>query len=203
VRALQTPFVRGVSFQPIAYFGRLPPEQVQRTERITVSGVIRRLEAQMKGMIRQEHLTPLPCDVDRVAIGYFHKAADGSFTPVATRRDVQANLGQIQNTLRFSPEEILAGLPAPLCSGPACCGDLAGKVRQLLPRAFFTARSPAEKARIVSETTFRITISSFVDAYNFDLRSCQRECVHVITEDLKKIPFSAYNLYHRQRRSGV
>ena len=201
VRALQTPFVRGISFQTLAYFGRLPPGQIQRTDRLTVSGVLRRLEAQTKGMIRRQDLAPLPCDVDRVAIGYFHKAADGSFTPLATREEVRAHLGQVQNTLRFTAEELLAGVPGPACSGAACCGGLASKVQRILPRSFLSARSPAEKARIVSETLFRITVTSFVDAYNFDLRSCQRECVHVITPDLKKIPFSAYNLYHRQQRA--
>ena len=201
VRALHTPFVRGVSFQPLAYFGRLPADLVRRLDRMTVSGVIQRLETQMKGMIRREHLAPLPCDPDRVAIGYFTRSPEGAFAPLATRQDVETNLEQIPNTLRFNPDDLPAGLPLPGCSGGSCCGDLAGKVRQFLPKSFFTARSLADKARIISQSTFRITISSFVDAYNFDLRSCQRDCVHVITPDLRKIPFSAYNLCHRQNRS--
>jgi uncharacterized radical SAM superfamily Fe-S cluster-containing enzyme len=49
----------------------------------------------------------------------------------------------------------------------------------------------------VDENTFRVSVSSFVDAYNFDTRSMQKECVHVVTEDLRKIPFSAYNIIHR------
>jgi uncharacterized protein YfaS (alpha-2-macroglobulin family) len=52
-------------------------------------------------------------------------------------------------------------------------------------------KSKAEKMDYVSENTFRISISSFVDAYNFDLKSIKKECVHVITPDFKKIPFSA------------
>jgi 7,8-dihydro-6-hydroxymethylpterin dimethyltransferase len=201
-QALRTPFVRGVSFQPLAYFGRVPAAQIQRTRRSTLSGIVRELETQMKGMIRQEHLVPLPCDVDRVAIGYFHKAPDGSFAPMITRREARANLASIPNTLRFSPDDFLARIPNLACSSPACCGALADKMLQFFPRAFFNAPNAAAKARIVSETTFRITITSFVDAYNFDLRSCQRECVHVIMPDRRKIPFSAYNLHHRHRGSA-
>jgi hypothetical protein len=40
-------------------------------------------------------------------------------------------------------------------------------------------------------------VASFVDAWNFDIRSLKRECVHVVTPDLKRIPFSAYCLFHR------
>lgn len=196
VRGLRTRSVRGVSFQPVGYFGRLPDQLVERTRRITLSGVMRRIQTQMKQMIRREHLVPLPCDAERVAVGYFHKGSDGSFAPMVTREQVLESLPHIRNTLRFTPEEMLNVVPA--CSGPGCCGGLAAQIRKYFPQSFFGAGSTA-KARIVSESTFRITITSFLDAYNFDLRSCQRECVHVITPDLRKIPFSAYNLYHRSQ----
>jgi len=42
-------------------------------------------------------------------------------------------------------------------------------------------------------------VVSFIDAYNFDMKAMQKECVHVITPDLHKIPFSAYNLLHRSK----
>jgi uncharacterized radical SAM superfamily Fe-S cluster-containing enzyme len=62
--------------------------------------------------------------------------------------------------------------------------------------------SPREQSKLVTENTFRVTIASFLDAYNFELRSAQSECVHVVTPDLKKVPFSAYNLCHREN-NGV
>ena len=49
----------------------------------------------------------------------------------------------------------------------------------------------------VDENTFRVSVSSFIDMYNFDMKGMQKECVHIITEDLKRIPFSAYNMIHR------
>lgn len=197
VKALETPFVRGVSFQPLAYFGRLPVPLRERTRRVTLSGVLRRVEAQMKQMIRAEHFAPLPCDVDRVAIAYFYKNREGSIRPILTRREALAHLPQFRNTLRFTPEDFALNSSAPCGPGSSCCGGVGARLRTLLPKSLFEAVSTAEKARLVSESTFRITVSSFVDAYNFDLRSCQRECVHTITRDCRRIPFSAYNIYHR------
>lgn len=197
VHAAQTPFVRGVSLQPLAYFGRLPRNHIERLNRVTLSGVIRRLERQTKQIIRKEHLVPLPCDVDRVAVAYFSKGTNAALTPMTARDQVCSNLKSIKNTLRFSAEDMLPSLSGGACSGSSCCGALGASLQRFFPSSFFTARTAAEKARFVSENTFRITITSFLDAYNFDLRSCQRECVHVITPDLKKVPFSAYNLCHR------
>jgi uncharacterized radical SAM superfamily Fe-S cluster-containing enzyme len=41
-------------------------------------------------------------------------------------------------------------------------------------------------------------VVSFIDRYNFDMRSQQKECIHFLTPDLRKIPFSAYNMFYRQ-----
>ena len=37
--------------------------------------------------------------------------------------------------------------------------------------------------------------ASFIDKYNFDMKSMQKECVHIVTKDLKRIPFSSYNIF--------
>ncbi|MFA6376478.1 MAG: hypothetical protein WCX69_03720, partial [Candidatus Paceibacterota bacterium] len=57
-----------------------------------------------------------------------------------------------------------------------------------------------QKAEFINNGTFRISATSFIDKYNFDAKSMQKECVHVITSDLKKIPFSAYNMIHRYKK---
>ena len=50
----------------------------------------------------------------------------------------------------------------------------------------------------INENTFRISVTSFLDGYNFDMKSIKKECVHVLTPDLKRIPFSAYNMFYRK-----
>jgi hypothetical protein len=44
---------------------------------------------------------------------------------------------------------------------------------------------------------FRITTTSFMDAYNFDVRQVMKDCVHFIVPSGHIIPFSAYNLLYR------
>ena len=56
-----------------------------------------------------------------------------------------------------------------------------------------------KRSEYVSNNTFRITITSFIDRYNFDIKSMQKECVHIVTEDLKRIPFSSYNMIYRKK----
>jgi hypothetical protein len=43
----------------------------------------------------------------------------------------------------------------------------------------------------------RITITSFMDAYNFDVRQLMKSCVHHILPSGHIIPFSAYNVLYR------
>jgi hypothetical protein len=44
---------------------------------------------------------------------------------------------------------------------------------------------------------FRITTTSFMDAYNFDVRQLMKECVHFVLPSGHIVPFSAYNVLYR------
>ncbi|MCO6046787.1 radical SAM protein [Aeoliella sp. ICT_H6.2] len=45
---------------------------------------------------------------------------------------------------------------------------------------------------------FRITTTSFMDAYNFDIRQLMKSCVHFVLPSGHIIPFSAYNTLYRE-----
>ncbi|HUQ68175.1 MAG TPA: hypothetical protein VM165_01555, partial [Planctomycetaceae bacterium] len=47
------------------------------------------------------------------------------------------------------------------------------------------------------EDVFRITITSFLDAYNFDVRRVMKCCVHNVLPSGHVIPFCAYNTLYR------
>jgi len=59
--------------------------------------------------------------------------------------------------------------------------------------------SDDEKQEHWDKNLFRVSITSFLDAYNFEMHAMKKECVHIITPDLKRIPFSAYNIIHRNK----
>jgi hypothetical protein len=44
---------------------------------------------------------------------------------------------------------------------------------------------------------FRITTTSFMDAYNFDIRQLMKSCVHHVLPSGHLIPFDAYNVLYR------
>lgn len=47
------------------------------------------------------------------------------------------------------------------------------------------------------ENIFRIATTSFMDAYNFDIRQLMKSCVHHVLPSGHLIPFSAYNVLYR------
>ncbi len=195
---LDTKYIRGVNFQPIAYFGRMGGLN-QSQDRITITGIINCIEKQLNGMVKKNDFIPLPCDVDRVAITYLYRLKD-EFVPIMRSINTKEYLPVIRNTFKFDPEDILKDITESVfCKSKSCCNylDFLKKLKPLIPAKFFL-KSPKEKMEYVSENTFRISIVSFVDAYNFDMKSMKKECVHIITPDLKKIPFSAYNMIHRK-----
>jgi hypothetical protein len=47
------------------------------------------------------------------------------------------------------------------------------------------------------DNVFRVIIMQFMDAYNFDVRSVKKSCVHIVHPDGRLIPFDTYNLFYR------
>ena len=50
---------------------------------------------------------------------------------------------------------------------------------------------------------FRITTTSFMDAWNFDIRQLMKSCVHHVLPSGHLIPFCAYNLLYRDGRVAL
>lgn len=194
VFGMNEPCVRGVNFQPISFYGSIAPN----LSRMTLSGILNRIEKQTGQMIRASDFLPLPCNVERVAITYLLRGKDG-FTPVTRGRDFSQFKDSIKNTFMFTIEDTMKDLKEGSRIFNVCpCCDIVGDMKKLLPKNFIL-KSKEEKMRFVDENTFRMSVSSFVDRYNFDMKSMQKECVHFITPDLKRIPFSAYNMIHREK----
>ena len=51
--------------------------------------------------------------------------------------------------------------------------------------------------RLGAENLFRITVTSFLDAYNFDVRRVMKCCTHHVLPSGHVIPFCAYNVLYR------
>lgn len=71
--------------------------------------------------------------------------------------------------------------------------EIDGETRTLAEEFF--ARALAED--LSPSDVFRITTTSFMDAYNFDVRQVMKSCVHHVLPSGHLIPFSAYNVLYR------
>lgn len=192
VYGMAQPSVRGVNFQPRSYYG----EEVAPKDRVTLSGILNRIEKQTNKMMYVKDFIPLPCNVERVAITYLLKDKKG-FIPITRNNDLSIYKDAIGSTFAFTIEDVLKDFSdsSQIFNIGGCC-DLVTDIKKYLPKNFIF-RSKDEKIKFVDENTFRISVSSFVDKYNFDMKSMQKECAHIITPDLKRIPFSSYNMMHR------
>lgn len=197
--AIGQEWIRGINYQPVAFFGRLP-EGTDVKNRITLTGILEALEKQTKGMVKLNDFIPLPCDVERVAISYLFKKK-GEFTPLIRDIDLKQFLPAIRNTFQFAPDKVMKEIAETFDKQGSCCqimGLFKSLQKTILP-ANYLLMTQEQKAEFINNNTFRISATSFVDKYNFDVKSMQKECIHIITPDLKKIPFSAYNMIHRYK----
>ena len=193
---INTPYVRGINFQPAAFFGRAL--NIDRNNRITLSGILKRMEKQSAGMLRIDDFIPLPCNSERVALTYMYKTSKGGFMPITRNSKILEYLNLINNTFVFTIEDALKNAGGSITDIKTTCDCLKflKDFKHIVPLNFFI-KSKEKKTEYIDENTFRVSVTSFVDAYNFDSRAMQKECVHVVTKDLRKIPFSAYNIIHR------
>jgi len=198
--AIGEEWIRGINYQPVAFFGRLP-EGAEIKNRVTMTGILKALEAQTKGMVKMADFIPLPCDVERVAISYLFKQK-GEFVPLIRDIDIKQFLPAIRNTFQFAPDNVMKEIAETLDKKGSCCQimDMFKSLQKTILPPNYLLMSQDQKAEFINNNTFRISATSFVDKYNFDAKSMQKECVHIITPDFKKIPFSAYNMIHRHRK---
>ena len=194
---LETNFIRGINFQPVSYFGRI--ERINPEERSTVTSVIYDIENQTRGLIKKSDIIPLPCDPDKISLTYLIKNKN-KFVPITRKIDVRKHLSVINNSLSFVPADFLDNSLKGLWSLPGFFSSF----RSLKDFSCCIPYDPAllskkERMKFVDNNTFRISIVSFQDAYNFDVKSVKSECIHFITPDLKKIPFSTFNIFNKGR----
>ena len=193
---IETSNIRGVNIQPVAYFGR-KNGNIDIKNRVTLTDTIRLIEEQTKKMIVKEDFVPLPCNVERVSLTYLYKTKNG-FLPITRTNNIKKLLPYINNTFTFKIEDALTN-GRDIIFG-SCCNPLIflKEFKKFVPKDFMSW-DIEERSEYVSNNTFRITITSFLDRYNFDIKSMQKECAHIVTEDLKRIPFSSYNIIYREK----
>jgi len=188
--ALGQPCVRGVTFQPIQAAGRLEGYDPAR-DRLTLSEVRRKILEQTK-VFAPDDILPVPCHPDAIAMAYALKIGE-KVQPLTSLVPLDVLLTGTKNTIAFSREPELKGHLAELFSTSHSLTSRAETLRDLLcclPRV-------ESVQNWTYENLFRVIILEFMDAYNFDVRSVKKSCVHIVQSDGRIVPFDTFNLFYR------
>ena len=215
----RSPYVRGVHFQPVSYFGRIP-ELPADDDRYTLDELLEAVVSQSGGLIKEEQIAPSCCDHPMCG---FH----GDF--IVMPGDKLMPLTNYSGKTETEPE-----------GEGCCCGpDPAEKNREFVGRRWerreacggesgnllLLWRNPARTKRAresccceaccceeesvditnmedflkrAKSHGFTITSMAFQDAGNLDIERLRQCSLHVY-KDGKKIPFCAYYLSPMER----
>lgn len=187
--ALKQKCIRGVTFQPTQIAGRLEGFNTE-TDRITLTEVRRKILEQTN-VFNAEDLLPVPCNPDALVMGYALKLGDEVF-PLTRYINPQDLLDNSKNTIVYEQDEMLKGKMIELFStgnSVECAEENLKSILCCLPNI--------EAPELGYDNLFRVIIMQFIDAYNFDVRSVKKSCVHIVDKDYKIIPFETMNLFYR------
>lgn len=210
-----SPAVRGIHFQPVSYFGRMPylPRDDQR---YTMGELLDNIVEQTGGLVERESLIPSSCDHPLCGLhGDYIVMPHGRLANLS-RRGMRSACSSsevdpaVQNReyigRRWSrldePEPQMADQPSPASSGPSapvsmdgascCCCDVGGYCAQPEEPAVEEADVFSLDGFLRRKRThgFTLTSMAFQDAGNLDIERLRQCSLHVF-RDGKRIPFCA------------
>ncbi len=172
------PVVRGVHFQPAAYFGR-HPEPPPGDARFTLPDLMRAIEEQTGGLMRMGHFRPPGCEHPLCSFhGNFLRLPGGGLRPLTEHAPA-----------------CCCGTPEPENKGTGRAVSFVA--RQWAAPAAGETREPASLDAFLEDfrtNTFAVSAMAFQDVWNLDLERVRECCIHVVSPDGRMIPFCLYNL---------
>jgi uncharacterized radical SAM superfamily Fe-S cluster-containing enzyme len=210
--AFATDYIAGVAYQPVFGSGRANP--IDPMQRMTTTGVLRRLGPQTDERASAADFIALPCShPDCCAISYFVRGDDGryrSIVEIVGIERVKANLalvgnriaaddglwqslmGMMSETTTVTRPELVDYL-VNICE--ACDIGLSGFLRSFGDMLLKRERA----SEVVAKRMKRLTVKSFMDAWTLNIERLQQCCVHVGSTDGDtdpvRIPFCARQLF--------
>lgn len=190
--ALQQRCVRGVTFQPVQIAGRFEhnPDKNRMTLTEVRNGIL-----QQSPVFAGNDIIPVPCNPDALAMGYALKI-DGEVYPLTRYLNPALLLdNNSKNTIVYEQDTQLHEHLINVFSTGISVDRATEDMQQLL-----CCLPKVSAPGLTYENLFRIIIMRFIDAYDFDVRSIKKSCVHIVSKDGKIIPFETMNLFYRDEK---
>lgn len=194
--AATQPCVRGVTFQPIQFAGRIDGIDAKR-ERLTLTEVRSAIIAQ-SDVFTAADLIPVPCNPDALSMAYALRTPSG-LAPLTRYVGTDTLLAGDRNTIVFESDPVLKREVFNLFSTSHGPEGQAAQLSSLLCCLPTVSAPPA----LTYDKVFRVLIMAFMDAHNFDVRAMKKSCVHIAQPDGRIVPFEAFNLLYRDERRAV
>ncbi len=169
------PTVRGVHFQPVSYFGRIPkiPED---SDRITLPEVMDKIATQSNYKIKLSDFGPSGCENARCSFHANYASVDGKLISLSKKNNCcgeeNGKIGSFKS-VKFV-EQNWSGV----------------KINKNILRK----NSFEELAQKIKSGFFSISGMAFQDAWNVDTERLKDCCIHVVSKEGNLIPFCAYNI---------
>ncbi|QEG20225.1 radical SAM protein [Mariniblastus fucicola] len=216
--AIQRPWITGVSFQPATYVGRSAlPEDLSR--RITFPDIIREVELQTQSRFRESDFFPIPCAHPNAHTLCYAFRSGTEVVPVTRFVDIEKHFDLLANGISLNREntrQIVEQLMLRESCGPGCDCSGGAEIEGGLVSLMQSSTAPktngsdidwaslasdffsrAMSADLGNADMFRITTTSFMDVYNFDIRQLMKSCVHHLLPSGHLVPFCAWNVLYR------
>jgi hypothetical protein len=201
MRALNTPYVGGVTIQPV--FGSGRAQAINANDRLTNTGTLARFGPQTNGVVTWQDLTALPCSHPHCAsVGYMLRTDAGewkSLTEIVGHDRLKEHLGLVSNRiadrelpheLRLAVQQSLMGLLSEQSSlshpevmnlwKDVCEACDLGITSILKATAALGLPGGRNKLRtMLAERVKRITVKPFMDMNTMIEERLTQCCVHV------------------------
>ena len=209
---LSEPHFLSLNFQPVAYTGHGGGEFAHDPmRRLTIPGVIRRIEEQTQGRLRYTDFFPLPCSHPQcVSLTYLLRLNDGSHLPFARFVDFEryTTLLRSSATLPSSPEvedaleevvhEVFARQDE-VERGPEVLAALRRSLDEMFPSRPLSSKESFRASERQSKSIF---LHHYMDRHDFDLERLRKCCHHYPQVDGRIMPACGFNMFHRGAAKG-
>ncbi|MBA2543760.1 MAG: radical SAM protein [Deltaproteobacteria bacterium] len=209
---LEMPQILSLNFQPVAYTGHGGGKfEHDPNDRLTIPGIIKRVEEQTASRLKYTDFFPLPCSHPQcVSLTYLLRLEDGTSVPFARFTDFEkyGTLLRSSATLPATPEveDALADLIHDVFANQDTIergADILKALRRSLDEMFPRKPLPAHETFKVSERQSKsIFLHHYMDRHDFDLERLRKCCHHYPQIDGRIMPACGFNMFHRGAAKG-
>ena len=190
--ALKQKCVRGVTFQPTQFAGRV--ENFVPSENKYTLTEVRQDILDQTNVFKANDILPVPCNPDSIAMAYALKL-NGNVQPLTSLLDPDIFLNSGVNTILYEQDKNMQKELIKVFSTSQAGNTLTKNLNTLL-----CCLPKISAPNLSYENIFRVIIINFMDAYDFDVRTVKKSCVHIVHKNGKIIPFETMNLFYRDEK---